>query len=154
MNKYLVRRKALCRKIRKCECSLRNNRSKNLAKFLKIHLWWTTILLKLLSRTLDRARLNQGRAICIIWALFKKTLLLVLNLTNISRYLDKAFQEDNRDTAFWIRNINNMLELYDQGNLIQNIFKIFGVNIGHTCTANSRNTHFKKNFECSWEHFI
>ena len=112
------------------------------------------MFLKLLSRTLDRARLNEGRDVCIIWALFKKTLLLVLNLTIISRYLGKAFQEDNCDTAGWIRNINNILELYDEGNLIRNIFKIFGVAIGHTCRANSRNTHFKKNFECTWEHFI
>ena len=40
------------------------------------------------------------------------------------RYLNKAFQEDNLNTAGWIRNMKNILELYGQVNLIQNIFKI------------------------------
>lgn len=73
-----------------------------------------------------------------MWALFKKILLLVLNVTMISRhrrlnvykrfpvikaYFYKAFQ-DNLNTAEWIKNIKNILELHDQGNLIQNAFKI------------------------------
>ena len=37
--------------------------------------------------------------------------------------------------------LKNMLELYDQGNLIQNIFKIVGVIIGHTRRANSGHEH-------------
>ena len=44
--------------------------------------------------------------------------------TDKGRYLYKAFQKDNLDTTEWIRNIKNILELYDQGNLTQNIFKI------------------------------
>ena len=43
------------------------------------------ISVKLLSRPLYRDRLNKGTAMFIRWALFNKTLVLVLNLT-ISRY--------------------------------------------------------------------
>ena len=40
------------------------------------------------------------------------------------RYLHKVFQEQNLDTAEWIRNIKTILEFYGQGNFIQKIFKI------------------------------
>ena len=41
-----------------------------------------------------------------------------------NKYLYKEFQEDNLDTAGWIRNSKNILKLYGEGNLIQNIFNI------------------------------
>ena len=43
---------------------------------------------------------------------------------NEKRYLYKVFQEHNLNTKGWIRNIQNILKLYGQDNLIQNIFKI------------------------------
>ena len=52
----------------------------NFGEFLETHPWWSTVLVKLLSRPLYRPRLNEGRNMCITWALFKKTLLLVINL--------------------------------------------------------------------------
>ena len=42
------------------------------------------------------------------------------------RYLYKTFLEENLDIVWWIKNIKNILELYGQGNLIQNIFKLIG----------------------------
>ena len=39
------------------------------------------------------------------------------------RYFYKEFQENNLDTAGWIRNIKNTLELHGEGNLTQNIVK-------------------------------
>ena len=39
------------------------------------------------------------------------------------------------------KNIKNILELYGQGNFIQNIFKIFRVTIGHARRANIRHEH-------------
>ena len=39
------------------------------------------------------------------------------------------------------KNIKNILELYGQGNFLQNIFKIFGVTIGHARRANIRHEH-------------
>lgn len=40
------------------------------------------------------------------------------------RYLHKVFQEQNLDTAEWIRNIKTILEFYGQGNFIQKNLKI------------------------------
>ena len=59
--------------------------SENFEKFLETYTWWSTILEKLLSCPLFRARLNEGRAMWIVRALFKKTLLLVQNLL-VTRY--------------------------------------------------------------------
>ena len=39
------------------------------------------------------------------------------------------------------KNIKNILELYGQGNFLQNIFKIFRVTIGHARRANIRHEH-------------
>ena len=64
---------------------LRSNSFKNFGKFLETHLWWKFILAKLLSCALHRARWNEGTAMCIRWAVCKKTLLLVLDL-KINRY--------------------------------------------------------------------
>ena len=64
---------------------LRSNSFKNFGKFLETHPWWKFILAKLLSCALHRARWNEGTAMCIGWAVCKKTLLLVLDL-KINRY--------------------------------------------------------------------
>ena len=45
------------------------------------------------------------------------------NFIDKERYLYKAFQESNLDTARWLRNIKNIFELYGEGKLIQNIIK-------------------------------
>ena len=62
-------------------------------------------------------------------------------LIDKDRSLYKVFYQDNLDTAGWIINIQNMLELYHQGNLIQNIFEIFGLIFGDNCRVNSRHEH-------------
>lgn len=121
-------------------CILRSSRSAIFGKFLQTHPWWNTILVKLLSRALYKARLNKGKAMCIIRTLFKKNYSW-FPFTNKDRYLHKDFQENNLDTVAWIRSIKNMLELYGQGNIIQNIFKIVGVTIGRTRRENIGHKH-------------
>lgn len=77
---------------------------------------------------------------CIIRILFKKNYSW-FPFIDKDRYLYKDFQEDNLDTVEWIRSIKNMLELYGQGNIIQNIFKIVGVTIGRTRRENIGHKH-------------
>lgn len=62
----------------------------------------------------------------------------------IKTYLNKAFQENNLGTTWWIRNIKNILEFYGQVNHIQNIFKIIEGEISAKMIANLSISSFKK----------
>lgn len=79
---------------RSCCSQARSSRSESFEKFLATHPWWSTIQLKLLSRLLYRASLIESTTTCIMWALFKRTLGLVLNSTwNMYKLTDEVLQQ-------------------------------------------------------------
>ena len=89
---YLINQMMPCRvlhTLKFTEAAVLRYSTGNFQKLFEAHPWQKTILVKLLLHPLYRARLNEGTAMCIRSAVFKKRLLLVLNLT-INRYKDRC----------------------------------------------------------------